>query len=106
MTLANRQARRVRSLGVVYNICHHEAVLNVDDYGDAAPVPTFGPRMSTRHVESSAHSLGLTGKNALRRRVVQVGSGSDLDFARRIVANHVARKDNCRDRPRAKMSKG
>jgi len=36
---------RVRSLWVVCELCHHEAVLNVDGYGDAVPVPAFGPRM-------------------------------------------------------------
>ena len=35
----------VRSLWVVCELCHHEAVLNVDGYGDAVPVPAFGPRM-------------------------------------------------------------
>ena len=68
MTLANMRAKGVRSLGVVYNICHHEAVLNVDDYGDAAPVPTFGPRMSTRHVESSARTRGPIGRSVQHLR--------------------------------------
>ena len=41
MTLANMWAQGVRSLWVVCELCHHEAVLNVDGYGDAAPVPAF-----------------------------------------------------------------
>jgi hypothetical protein len=45
MTLANTRAQGVRSLWVVCDICHHEAVLNVDRYGDDVPVPAFGPRM-------------------------------------------------------------
>ena len=45
MTLANMRAQGVRSLWVVCELCHHEAVLNVDGYGDAVPVPAFGPRM-------------------------------------------------------------
>ena len=39
----------VRSLWVVCELCHHEAVLNVDGYGDAVPVPAFGPRMVRTH---------------------------------------------------------
>jgi len=45
MTLANIWAQGVRSLWVVCDLCHHEAVLNVDRYGDDVPVPAFGPRM-------------------------------------------------------------
>src|SRR6516164_11256295 len=45
MTLANMRAQGVRSLWVVCELCRHEAVLNVDGYGDAVPVPAFGPRM-------------------------------------------------------------
>jgi hypothetical protein len=46
MTPANMRAQGVRSLWVVCKLCHHEAVLNVDRYGDAVPVPAFGPRMA------------------------------------------------------------
>jgi hypothetical protein len=49
MTLANMRAQGVRSLWVVCAVCHHEAVLNVDSYGDAMPVPAFGPRMACSH---------------------------------------------------------
>ena len=45
MTLANMRAQGVRSLWVVCDICHHEAVMNVDRFGDDVPVPAFGPRM-------------------------------------------------------------
>jgi hypothetical protein len=45
MTLANMRAQGVRSLSVTCELCHHEAVMNVDAFGDAIPVPTFGPRM-------------------------------------------------------------
>ena len=45
MTLANMRAQRVRSLWVVCDLCDHQAVLNVDGYGDAVPVPSFGARM-------------------------------------------------------------
>ena len=38
-------AQGVRSLWVVCELCHHEAVLNVDGYGDAVPVPAFAPRV-------------------------------------------------------------
>jgi hypothetical protein len=45
MTLANMRANGVRSLSVTCEVCHHEAVMNVDAFGDAIPVPTFGQRM-------------------------------------------------------------
>ena len=45
MTLANMRAQGVRSLWIVCELCHHEAVLNVDGYRDAVPVPAFGPRV-------------------------------------------------------------
>src|ERR1019366_4622707 len=35
----------VRSLSVACHLCHHQAVMNVDAFGDAVPVPSFGPRM-------------------------------------------------------------
>ncbi len=44
MTLANMRQHGVRSLWVVCEICHYDAVLNVDAFGDD-PVPAFGPRM-------------------------------------------------------------
>ncbi len=45
MTLANMRANGARSLAIRCELCHHEAVLNVDAFGDDVPVPTFGPRM-------------------------------------------------------------
>ena len=45
MTLQNMRAQGVRSLRVVCESCHHEAVLNVDGYGDAMPALAFSPRM-------------------------------------------------------------
>ena len=45
MTLANMRAQGVRSLWVVCDICHHDAVLNVDRFGDGCEVQAFGPRM-------------------------------------------------------------
>ena len=45
MTLANMRAQGVRSLWVVCELCHHEAVINVDGYGDALPArlrPPYG----------------------------------------------------------------
>ena len=45
MTLANMRAQGVRSLWVVCELCRYEAVMNVDRFGDAVPVPAFGPRM-------------------------------------------------------------
>ena len=43
MTLANMRENVVRSLSVTCELCHHEAVMNADAFGDA--VPAFGPRM-------------------------------------------------------------
>ncbi len=45
MTLANMRANGVRSLAIRCELCHHEAVLNVDRFGEHVPVPAFGPRM-------------------------------------------------------------
>jgi hypothetical protein len=45
MTLANMRENGVRSLSVMCELCHHEAVMNVDAFDDAVPVPAFGPRM-------------------------------------------------------------
>jgi hypothetical protein len=28
-----------------HELCHHEAVMNLDAFDDAIPVPAFGPRM-------------------------------------------------------------
>jgi hypothetical protein len=39
------RAQGVRSIEAYCYICHHSAVLNVDQYPDAVPVPSFGPRM-------------------------------------------------------------
>jgi hypothetical protein len=45
MTLANMRANGVRSLSVTCEVCHHEALMNVDAFDDAIPVAAFGPRM-------------------------------------------------------------
>jgi hypothetical protein len=45
MTLGNMLAQGVRSLSVSCWLCHRGAVLAVDRWPDAAPVPSFGPRM-------------------------------------------------------------
>jgi len=45
MTLANMRANGVRSLSIRCELCHHEAVLNVDGYDEGVAVPSFGPRM-------------------------------------------------------------
>ncbi len=45
MTLANMRQQGVRSLWVVCELCHQEAVMNVDRFGADVPVPAFGPRV-------------------------------------------------------------
>jgi hypothetical protein len=45
MTLANMRANGVRSLSVTCQLCHREALMNVDAFDDATPVPAFGRRM-------------------------------------------------------------
>jgi hypothetical protein len=37
MALANMRANGVRSLSVTCELCHHEAVMNVDAFDDAVP---------------------------------------------------------------------
>jgi hypothetical protein len=44
MTLANMRENGVRSLSVTCELCQHAALMNVDAFGDATPVPAFGPR--------------------------------------------------------------
>jgi hypothetical protein len=39
------RANGVRSLFAYFTACHHEAIINVDNYADAVSVPAFGPRM-------------------------------------------------------------
>ena len=48
----------MRSLWVVCELCHHEAVLNVDGYGDAVPVPDFG---SASHKGACRPAVGMSG---------------------------------------------
>jgi hypothetical protein len=45
MTLANMRENGVHSLSVTCELCHHEALMNVDAFDDAIPLPAFGPRM-------------------------------------------------------------
>jgi hypothetical protein len=45
MTLGNMRTNGVRSLTVYCERCHHQALLDVDDFADDVPVPLFGPRM-------------------------------------------------------------
>ena len=62
MTLANMRAQGVRSLWVVCDLCHDDAVLKVDRFGDDVPVPAFGPRMVCTPAASLAHSRGRIGR--------------------------------------------
>jgi len=45
MTLENMRQNGVRMLAVCCLRCHHEAVLDVERYGDDVTVPSFAPRM-------------------------------------------------------------
>jgi hypothetical protein len=40
-----KRAQGVRSLAVSCELCHHQAIVNVDRFGDTVVVPAFGPRM-------------------------------------------------------------
>jgi hypothetical protein len=61
MTLANMRANGVRSLSVTCEVCHHEAVMNVDAFGDAIPVPAFGRARYAPAAGSSVPMRGRTG---------------------------------------------
>jgi hypothetical protein len=54
---ANMRENGVRSLSVTWELCHHEALMNVDALDDAIPVTAFGPRMICT-------SCGIVGANA------------------------------------------
>ncbi len=58
MTLANMRANGLRSLAIRCELCHHEAVLNVDPFGEDVPVPTAWSAAA-----SSARSLDQTGRS-------------------------------------------
>jgi len=45
MTLGNMRELGVQSLAVTCELCHHEAMLPADHWGDAVLVRAFGPRM-------------------------------------------------------------
>jgi len=45
MTLADMRENGVRSLCVTCELCHHQAVMNVDAFDNEVTVPAFGPRM-------------------------------------------------------------
>jgi hypothetical protein len=45
MTLGNMRELGVRSLAVTCELCHHEAVLQADDWGDTVLVRAFRPRV-------------------------------------------------------------
>lgn len=45
MILGNMRQNGVRSLAVRCNLCHHEAVLEVEAWPDHVPVPAFRRRM-------------------------------------------------------------
>ena len=46
VTLANMRENGVRRLAVSCWGCQHTAVLDVEQYGDDVPVPSFEPRQS------------------------------------------------------------
>jgi len=76
MTLANMRQQGVRSPWVACELCHHEAVLNVDGYGDAVPVPALASAWSATAPAPSALSLGRIGRSGRCRRAWPAGSGS------------------------------
>jgi hypothetical protein len=45
MTLGNMRSLGPRSLDVTCKGCGHHTTVNVDDWHDETPVPSFGPRM-------------------------------------------------------------
>jgi hypothetical protein len=75
MTLANMRENGVRSLSVTCELCHHDAVMNVDAFGDAVPVLRSGLAWSAPSAASSAHSPGRFGRSEPHRRARPDGSG-------------------------------
>jgi hypothetical protein len=68
MTLANMRANGVRSLSVTCEVCHLEALMNVDAFSDAVPVPAFGPRMVCTSCGLSVQTHGRIGSSDRRER--------------------------------------
>jgi len=69
-----RHASSGRALAVGHlRVCHHEAVLNVDRYGDAVPAPAFGRRIV--YLVRNHRRPDRFGKNVPRKRAGPAGSG-------------------------------
>jgi hypothetical protein len=49
MTLGSMRRHGVRGLFATCQHCGHERAVNMDDWPDDAPVPSFGPRMRCSH---------------------------------------------------------
>jgi hypothetical protein len=77
MTLANTRENGVRSLSVTCELCRHEALMNVDAFGDATPVPALAPAWSAPAAESSAHTRGQIEKNDRSERAGRAYTGAE-----------------------------
>jgi hypothetical protein len=64
MTLGNMRENGVRSLSVTCELCHYEAVMKVDAFDNAIPVPAFGPRM----VRTSCGIVGADARSNWKER--------------------------------------
>jgi hypothetical protein len=77
MTLANKRANGVRSLAIRCDLCHYEAVLNVDRLGDDVPVPSFGRAWSAQMRDywcrRAAELAGKAGAGELDRVKLAIG---------------------------------
>lgn len=67
--LGNMRELGVRSLAVTCELCHHEAVLSAERWGDGALVRAFRPRMVCTQWESSGRTPGQTGGKCARKGV-------------------------------------
>jgi hypothetical protein len=68
MTLANMRAQGVRSLWVVCEFCRHDAVINVDGYGEPCRSLRSARAWCALAAASLAHSRGPIGRSARCRR--------------------------------------
>jgi hypothetical protein len=78
MTLGNMRANGVRALEVWCSArdCNHHRVIDVEDYSDDLPVPSFGPRL---RCERCGHLGADARPNWSERQPVDAASSGSVE---------------------------